>query len=101
MGKKDIISKEVINTLVKDIAKYILHIEVDKLTLIDKEFQRVEDRRADVVANVDDKYILHLEIQNQNDKTMPLRMMRYFTDISFITKPTYQTIYDLYWEKQA
>ena len=86
MGKKDIISKEALNTLVLDIVKYILKFDVKHLTLIDKEFQRVEDRRADVVANVDDKYILHLEIQNQNDKTMPLRMMRYYTDIKFITK---------------
>jgi len=86
MGKKDIISKDVINTLVIDIAKYILKIDVTKVTLIDKEFQRVEDRRADVVANVDDKFILHLEIQNQNDKKMPLRMMRYYTDIKSVTK---------------
>jgi len=85
MGKKDIISKDVITKLIKDIAKYILNIEVNNLTLIDKELQRVEDRKADVIANVDNKYILHIEIQNQNDKTMPLRMMRYFTDIAFIS----------------
>jgi len=85
MGKKDIVSKDIINTLIKDIAKYILEIEVNKVSLIDKEFQRVEDRRADVVANVDDKFILHIEIQNQNDKKMPLRMMRYYTDIKSIT----------------
>ena len=86
MGNKDIISKDAINTLIIDIAKYILKIDVQTLTLIDKEFQRVEDRKADVVANIDDKFILHLEIQNQNDKNMPLRMMRYYTDIKFITR---------------
>ena len=86
MGKKDIISKEVINTLIIDIAKYIIGIEIKNLTLIDKEFQRVEDRRADVVANVDDEFILHIEIQNQNDKNMPLRMLRYYTDIKYISK---------------
>ena len=85
MGKKDIVSKEIVTKLVKEIAKYILNIEVNNLTLLDKEFQRVEDRRADVVANVDNKYILHIEIQNNNHKQMELRMMRYYTDIKFIT----------------
>ena len=85
MGKKDIVSKDIINTLVIDIAKYIIGLDVKKLTLIDKEFQRVEDRRADVVANVDDEYILHIEIQNQNDKSMDLRMLRYYTDIKSST----------------
>ena len=84
MGKKDIISKDVITKLVKDIAKYILEIDVNNLTLIDKELQRIEDRRADVVANVDNKYILHIEIQNQTDKKMAFRMMRYYSDIRMV-----------------
>ena len=85
MGKKDIISKDVITKLVKDITKYILEIDVESLTLIDKELQRIEDRRADVVANVDNEYILHIEIQNQTDKKMAFRMMRYYSDIKMIT----------------
>jgi len=79
--KKDIISKEAVKTLVIDIAKFILKLEIDSLEFLDKEFQRVEDRRADVVACVDDKYILHIEIQNNNDKNMPARMLRYLLDI--------------------
>ena len=85
MGRKDIISKDVISKLVQDIAKYILDIEIENFVLIDKELQRVEDRRADVVANVDNEYILHIEIQNQNDKKMPFRMMRYYSDIKMVT----------------
>jgi hypothetical protein len=83
---KDIISKEAIKTLVIDIAKYILEIELDDIEFIDKELQRIEDRRADVVAIVDNSYILHLEIQNSNDKDMHHRMLRYYTDIKFISK---------------
>ncbi|NWF66284.1 MAG: hypothetical protein HXX81_02330 [Campylobacterales bacterium] len=82
---KDVISKEAIKTLVIDIAKYILEIEINQIEFLDKELQRIEDRRADIVAKIDNSYILHLEIQNSNDKYMHLRMLRYFTDISFLT----------------
>jgi len=43
---KDIVSKEIVKKLVIDIAKYILNIEINDLEFIDKELQRVEDRRA-------------------------------------------------------
>ena len=29
-----------------------------------------------------ERYLLHIEIQNDNDRTMPLRMLRYYTDIA-------------------
>ena len=83
--KKDTISKDIVETLIKDIAKYILNIEISKLEFIDKEFERIESRRADVVVKVDNSYILHLEIQNSNDKTMPIRMLRYLSDIKLKT----------------
>ena len=37
-------------------------------------------------------FILHIEIQNHNDLTMPLRMLRYFTDIqlAYPTEPIHQ-----------
>ena len=47
---------------------------------------RIESRRADLVARVQDangkSYILHIEIQNDNQKNMPLRMLRYYSDIA-------------------
>ncbi len=82
--KKDIVAKEIINTITKDIAKYILKLDIDDIELIDKEVQRVERREADIVAKckIDSKEaILHIEIQNNNDKTMPYRMIRYYIDI--------------------
>jgi predicted transposase/invertase (TIGR01784 family) len=84
--EKDIITKEAIKTLVVDIAKYILEIDINNIEFIDKELLRVEDRRADVVAIIDNSYILHIEIQNNNDKNMHNRMLRYYTDIRFISK---------------
>ncbi|MEE9397220.1 MAG: hypothetical protein V3V31_09440 [Methylococcales bacterium] len=88
MGKKDIISKQAIRHIAVDLATYLLNLDIepDSLELLTTEQQRVEDRRADLVARVVDRqrktpYILHIEIQNDNDKKMPLRMLRYYTDI--------------------
>jgi len=81
--KKDLISKEILTTIIKDIAKYILKLDIKEIEFLNTEKNRLEQRRADVVAKVDNSYILHLEIQNNNDKNMPLRMLRYFLDIRF------------------
>jgi predicted transposase YdaD len=59
---------------------------MESVELLDTEQQRVEQRRADLVARMrrqadGQDFILHIEIQNQNDSIMPLRMLRYFTDI--------------------
>jgi len=82
--KKDITTKETIKTITQDIAKYILELEVTEIEFVDKELQRIEKREADIVAlcKIDGKKaILHLEIQNNNDRTMHRRMLRYYTDI--------------------
>jgi len=85
--KKDLISKEIIKELVKDIAKYILNLDISnkKIDFLDKELKRIEKREADIIANVENEFILHIEIQNQNDKLMPYRMLRYYNDILFAT----------------
>jgi len=95
--KKDITTKETIKTITKDIARYILELDVKDIEFVDKELQRIEKREADIVAlcNVNGaKAILHLEIQNDNDKTMHHRMLRYYTDIKqrFETLPVYQYV---------
>jgi hypothetical protein len=81
MRFKDQTSKEVVETLIVDIAKYILNIDIKEFEFIDKESNRIESRRADVVVKVNNEFILHIEIQNDNDNTMPIRMLRYFSDI--------------------
>ena len=43
--QKDITIKEIIQSITKDIAKYILHINIDdNIKFIDKELKRVEKR---------------------------------------------------------
>jgi len=62
-----------------------LSIDPESLELIETETRRIEERRADLVARVRGKdgqeFILHIEIQNNNDPTMPWRMLRYLADI--------------------
>jgi predicted transposase YdaD len=82
--KKDITTKDTIKTITQDIAKYILELDVQDIIFVDKELQRIEKREADIVTLCKvngQKAILHLEIQNDNDKTMDRRMLRYYTDI--------------------
>jgi predicted transposase/invertase (TIGR01784 family) len=88
MGKKDIISKQVFKHLAADIANLLLHLDIedDSIELLATEQQRIELRQADMVARVKQRnseltFILHVEIQNDNDPKMSLRMMRYYTDI--------------------
>ena len=93
--KKDVVSKETIKTIAQDISKYILNIDVKDIEFIDKELQRVEKREADIVARckLENKAsLLHIEIQNGNDKIMPNRMLRYYTDIKLLypNLPIYQ-----------
>lgn len=82
--RKDIISKEAILAITQDIAHYILNLDVKDIHFVDKELKRIEKREADIVAKCkinNQTQILHLEIQNNNDATMPRRMLRYYTDI--------------------
>jgi predicted transposase YdaD len=86
--KKDITTKALLKallTLTKDIAHLLLNLNISNITFIDKELKTIQKREADIVAKciIDNKeQILHIEIQNNNDKTMPNRMLRYFNDIN-------------------
>ena len=82
--KKDITSKEAITAITQDIAHHLLNLEVSNIEFVDKELKRIEKREADIVAkcHIDGvEQILHLEIQNSNDKTMAKRMLRYYSEI--------------------
>ncbi len=61
--------------------------KVTDVSFIDKELQRIEKREADIVAKCKiegTEEILHIEIQNDYDKTMPNRMARYYLDIDML-----------------
>ena len=81
--KKDIISKEILKHIARDLSTHILKIEIkDDMELIDKEFNRIEKRDADLIFKNGDE-IIHIEIQNNNHYQMHLRMIRYLSDILF------------------
>lgn len=84
MNDKDIVSKDILKRLAVDIARLLLNLQVDRAEIIETEFQCIEDRRADLVAQMwggDGEFILHVEIQNSNDAQMPWRMLRYRSEI--------------------
>ena len=52
-----------------DIARILFKLKVNDAELLETEYQRIEERRADLVARMyveEGGYILHIEIQNQN-----------------------------------
>ena len=44
---------------------------------LDGEFPKVDQRRVDLLGEAEDGSLLHLELQNQNDASMPFRMLEY------------------------
>ncbi len=84
MHQKDLISKHLLKRMTLDMARVLLGLDIIELEILETEQQRVEERRADLVAKVkapDGDYILHIETQNDNQSHMPWRMLRYLTDI--------------------
>lgn len=92
MGSKDIVSRHLLKRIVADLSHYLFHLELKNIEVLETQYQRVEERRADIVvkAHLEGKELLvHIEVQNDNEKTMPYRMLRYYTDIA-LTWPEYQ-----------
>ncbi|SFV57198.1 hypothetical protein MNB_SV-12-289 [hydrothermal vent metagenome] len=84
MGKKDIISKDILKNIARDISKHILHIDIkDDMEIINPDFERIESRESDLLFKNGNE-IVHIEIQNDNHTQMHLRMGRYYMDILFL-----------------
>jgi hypothetical protein len=83
MPDKDVVSKHLLKRIAIDMAIYLFNLEVNDAELLETEFQRVEDRRADLLlqVNTPQQFLLHIEVQNDNHAQMPLRMLRYRLDI--------------------
>jgi hypothetical protein len=85
MTDKDIVSRDTLKRLTTDLARHLLGIDGEAIELLETQNQRVEDRRADLVARMrarsGEEFLLHAEIANNNQAEMPLRMLRYYTDI--------------------
>ena len=50
MAAKDIVSKDILKRIAVDIARVLLKLEVDQAEIIETDYQRVEDRHADLAA---------------------------------------------------
>jgi hypothetical protein len=87
MSAKDIISRDTLKRLTTDLARHLLGLEAEAIELLETQHQRVEDRRADLVARMRatdlSEFLLHVENANNNKGDMALRMLRYYTDIRF------------------
>jgi len=84
MGNKDIVSRHLLKRVVKDLAHYLFHLDLKNIEVLETQYQRVEDRRADLVVKAQEagrSLLVHIEVQNTNEKAMPFRMLRYYTDI--------------------
>ena len=85
MTAKDIISRAMLKRLTTDLARHLLDLDAEAVQVLETQNQRVEDRRADLVARMrqadGEAFLLHIEIANNNVSNMPLRMLRYYTDI--------------------
>ncbi len=91
MAAKDIISRAMLKRLTTDLAHHLLRLKAETVEVLETQNQRIEDRRADLVARmrgIDGKeFLLHIEVANNNTANMPLRMLRYYTDIRFAGHP--------------
>ena len=85
MGDQDITSKRILKNLVRSFASELFGFRLAEVELLETQSQRVEDRRADLVAKVrlpdGEVFILHIESQTGNETLMPVRMLRYLADI--------------------
>ena len=86
MPDKDLISKQLLQRILIGFGNRLFDLNIVEAELLSNEQARIEARRADLVARVREadgkSYILHVEIQNDNQRDMPLRMMRYYSDIA-------------------
>ena len=86
MPDKDLISKQLLKRLLVDFGTRLFKLDIVEAELLSSEQPRIEGKRADLVARVKngqgESYILHVEIQNDNRSDVPLRMMRYYTDLA-------------------
>ena len=86
MPEKDLISKQLLQRILIGFGNRLFDLNIVEAELLSNEQARIESRRADLVARVKEgdgkSYILHVEIQNDNQRDMPLRMMCYYSDIA-------------------
>jgi len=76
MIKIDIALRDIVSSIPNTFIKLL----TDKkgVKLLDTSLANVKDKRADLIVELEDKTIFHLELQSFNDKNMPFRMLEYY-----------------------
>ena len=69
--------RELFHTVPKTLIKLVIGKEIKEI--LDISFPKVEERRVDLLARLEDGTLFHLEIQSTNDNSMPIRMLNYAT----------------------
>ena len=72
MPDKDLISKQLLQRILIGFGNRLFDLNIVEAELLSNEQARIESRRADLVARVKEadgkSYILHVEIQNDNQR---------------------------------
>ncbi|WP_457624212.1 hypothetical protein [Persephonella sp.] len=77
MGKFDITLRDAIGKIPQKFVQLLTGQRGTKL--LDNTFPAVKERKADLILELEDGSIFHLEMQTKNDKNMPFRMLEYYT----------------------
>ncbi|NPA58549.1 MAG: flagellar biosynthesis/type III secretory pathway protein, partial [Aquificae bacterium] len=72
MGRLDITLRDAISRIPQRFVQ-ILTGQKGK-SILDNTFPAVKERKADLILQLEDGSIFHLELQTKNDKNMPFRM---------------------------
>jgi len=79
MTAKNIINRAMLKRLTTDLARHLLGLDAEAVK------SKTAERTWSPVMHASDgtEFLLHVEIANNNAANMPLRMLRYYTDIRF------------------
>ena len=74
--KIDISLRDIVSNLPSNFIKLLINKK--GIRLLDTSFAAVKDKRADLIVELEDNSIFHLELQSYNDKNINFRMLEYF-----------------------
>ncbi len=92
MGKLDITLRDIIQNIPYKFVKILTG--KNAIKILDNTFPSVKERKADLIIELDDNSIFHLELQTNNDKDMHIRMLQYYSLIKekYKNKPVFQMV---------
>jgi hypothetical protein len=92
MGKLDITLRDIISNIPHKFIEILTGKKAVKI--LDNTFPSVKERKADLILEMEDGSIFHLELQTNNDKNMHNRMHHYLSLIleKYNNKPVFQMV---------